>query len=97
MNSAGAITWVNETSQQQRSVKKVYALSGNLAYGKQKELFDIAILEVNTPFTLNSKVVVAKLPTARTAVGTNILISGWGHISEGNKDFIISLSSHGLW
>ena len=44
MSSTGALTLATEASQQQRSVKKVYALSGNLAYGKQKLLFDIAIL-----------------------------------------------------
>ena len=96
MSSTGALTLATEASQQQRSVKKVYALSGNLAYGKQKLLFDIAILEVNLPFILNSKVVAAKLPTARTAVGTNLQISGWGTISDGNEDFFIALSSNGL-
>ena len=54
-----------------------------MAYGKNRQLFDIAILEVDYPFTLNSRVVVAKLPTARTAVGTNLTVSGWGRMSEG--------------
>ena len=83
MSSSGALTWATEASAQQRSVKKIHTLSGNLQYGAQGQLFDIAILEVNSPFTLNSKVVVAKLPTARTAVGTNVQVSGWGTTSEG--------------
>ena len=67
-------------------------LDGNLAYGINGQLFDIAILEVDYPFTLNSRVVVAKLPTARTAIGTNLTVSGWGTISEGkysNYEMII--------
>ena len=83
MSSTGGLTWASKASEQKRSVKKMYSLSGNLAYGTQGNLFDIAILEVNSPFTLNSKVVVAKLPTAKTAVGTNLQVSGWGTTSEG--------------
>ncbi len=59
-------------------------MGGNLAYKTFGNLFDIAIIEVNTPFTLNTAVVPAKLPTARTPVGTNVIVSGWGHTSEGN-------------
>jgi hypothetical protein len=69
--------------QQKRTVKKVYMLNGNLAYGSKGQLFDIAILEVNSPFTLNTYVVPAKLPTARTPAGTNLLVSGWGTTTEG--------------
>ena len=58
-------------------------LDGNLAFGTRDELFDIAIIEVNSPFTLNAFVVPVKLPTARTPVGTNLIVSGWGTTSEG--------------
>jgi Trypsin len=78
------LSWVNEATQQKRVVKKVYRMDGNLAYGTRGQLFDIAIIEVDAPFTLNTAVVPAKLPTARTPVGTNVIVSGWGDTSEGN-------------
>ena len=77
------MSWVTEATQQKRVVKKVYRMDGNLAYGTRGQLFDIAIIEVNSPFTLNTAVVPAKLPTARTPVGTNVIVSGWGLTSEG--------------
>jgi hypothetical protein len=49
-------------------------MGGNLAYKEaSSRLFDIAIIEVDTPFVLNKYVVPAKLPTARTPVGTNLV------------------------
>ena len=85
MSSTGSISWFTEPTQQKRTVKSVFRMGGNLAYGTRGQLFDIAIIEVNTPFTLNSNVVLAKLPTARTSVGTNLIVSGWGATSEGKK------------
>jgi hypothetical protein len=85
MSSTGSISWATEASQQRRTVKTIKTLSGNLAYETKGQLFDIAILEVSSPFTLNTKVVVAKLPTGKTAVGTNLLVSGWGTTTEGIK------------
>jgi hypothetical protein len=73
--------------QQKRTVKKVYMMDGSLAYGSNDQLFDIAILEVSSNFTLNKYVVPAKLPTARTPVGNNLVVSGWGTTTEGS--FII--------
>ncbi len=58
-------------------------MDGTLAFrGPSSWLFDIAIIEVDTPFVLNKYVVPAKLPTARTPVGTNLVASGWGYTSE---------------
>ena len=85
MSSTGAISWVTEATQQKRTVKTLYRMSGSLAYGSNGQLFDIAIIEVNTPFTMNAKVVAAKLPTARTAAGTSLIVSGWGTTTEGNS------------
>ncbi len=70
--------------QQKRKVKKVFMMNGSLAYGAAGQLFDIAILEVDSPFTLNTYVVPAKLPTARTPSGTNLVVSGWGTTTEGS-------------
>jgi len=83
-STSSGLVWVNEATQQKRVVKKVHRMGGNLAYGTRGQLFDMAIIEVNTPFTLNAAVVPAKLPTARTPVGTNVIVSGWGTTSEGN-------------
>ncbi len=77
-------TWVTESTQQKRLVKKVHMMEGQMAYNAIGKLFDIAIVEVIIPFTLNTAVVPAKLPTARTPVGTNVIVSGWGFTSEGN-------------
>ena len=85
MSSTGAISWVTEATQQKRTVKTLYRMSGSLAYGSNGQLFDIAIIEVNTPFTMNAQVVAAKLPTARTAAGTSLIVSGWGTTTEGNS------------
>ena len=62
-------------------------MSGSLAYGSNGQLFDIAIIEVDTPFTMNANVVAAKLPTARTAAGTSLVVSGWGTTTEGKQNF----------
>jgi len=75
---------MSESMQQKRAVKKVYRMDGSLAYGAAGQLFDIAILEVDSPFTLNNYVVPAKLPTARTPSGTNLIVSGWGTTTEGS-------------
>lgn len=91
MSSTGSLSWYTEPSQQKRAVAKVYRMGGNLAFGYSTLLFDIAILEVNVPFTLNANVTVAKLPTARTPVGTNVIVSGWGHTSEGTDSILIKL------
>ena len=72
-----------ESSWQSRNVKKIHKLKGNLAFQQKGNLFDIAILEVQYPFTLNSQVVPAKLPTAPADVGSAVVVSGWGSISEG--------------
>jgi len=89
MASNGTRYWNPEPSQQIRSVAKVYRMGRNLAYGYAGLLFDIAILEVNASYTLNSNVVVAKLPIARTPVGTNVNVSGWGYTSEGKSIILI--------
>ncbi len=62
-------------------------MDGSLAYGAAGQLFDIAILEVDSPFTLNNYVVPAKLPTARTPSGTNLVVSGWGTTTEGSFNY----------
>lgn len=85
MSSTGAFSWASEATQQRRKVKTLYRMSGSLAYGSNGDLFDIAIIEVDTPFTMNANVVAAKLPTARTAVGTSLIVSGWGTTTEGNS------------
>jgi Trypsin len=74
--------------QQKRKVKKVFMMNGNLAYEKAGQLFDIAILEVDSPFTLNTYVVPAKLPTARTPSGTNLVVTRWGTTTEGSLTII---------
>ena len=83
MSSSGDITWASEATQQKRSVKTLHRMGGSLAYGSNGQLFDIAIIEVNTPFNLTSSVVAAKLPTARTSAKTNLVVSGWGTTTEG--------------
>jgi len=85
ISSTGSLSWKTESMQQKRKVKKVFMMNGNLAYGKAGQLFDIAILEVDSPFTLNTYVVPAKLPTARTPSGTNLVVSGWGTTTEGGS------------
>ena len=85
MSTTGSLSWYTEPTQQRRVVKTVYRMGGSLAYGSNGQLFDIAILEVDSPFTLNTNVVLAKLPTARTPVGTNLIVSGWGTTTEGKK------------
>lgn len=85
MSSSGSLSWATEAAQQRRTVKTLYRMSGSLAYGSNGELFDIAIIEVNTPFTMNAQVVAAKLPTARTAAGTSLIVSGWGTTTEGGQ------------
>jgi Trypsin len=67
-------------------------MGGSLAYGSNGQLFDIAIIEVSSNFTLNNYVVPAKLPTARTPAGTNLIVSGWGTTTEGS--FTIFCYSH---
>ena len=83
MSSSGDITWASEATQQKRSVKTLHRMGGSLAYGSNGQLFDIAIIEVNTPFNLTSSVVAAKLPTNRTSAKTNLVVSGWGTTAEG--------------
>lgn len=83
--SSGSLYWYTEATQQKRTVKTVYRMGGSLAYGYYGQLFDIAIIEVDTPYSLNSNVVVANLPTARTPLGTNLIVSGWGATAEGMK------------
>jgi Trypsin len=87
MTASGSLSWVSESMQQKRTVRKVYRMDGSLAYGTAGQLFDIAILEVDSPFTLNDYVIPAKLPTARTSSGTNLLVSGWGTTTEGSWYF----------
>ena len=87
LSSSGAITWATEATQQKRAVKTLYRMSGSLAYGSNGQLFDIAIIEVDTPFTMNANVAAAKLPTARTAAGTSLVVSGWGTTTEGKQNF----------
>jgi Trypsin len=74
-----------EATQQMRNVIAINQLGGNMAYtGKpSKYLFDIVILEVDVPFILNKQVIPAKLPSVKTPVGTNLIVSGWGATSEG--------------
>lgn len=86
MSPTGSLTWFDEPTQQRRVVKKVHRMGGNLSFGLYGVLFDIAILEVDAPFTLDTNVVLAKLPSARTPVGTNLVVSGWGHTTEGKKN-----------
>lgn len=60
-----------------------------MAYGSNGQLFDIAIIEVDTPFTMNDYVVAAKLPTSRTSDGTNLVVSGWGTTTEGTLKIML--------
>lgn len=90
MGLTGWLYWNFESSQQTRSVAKVHRMGGSLAYRYAGLLFDIAILEVDATYTLNANVVVAKLPTAKTPIGTEVTVSGWGTTSEGiNTKYII--------
>jgi hypothetical protein len=93
ITSSGSLNWIRESTQQRRTVKKVYRLDGSMAYGAAGQLFDIAILEVGTPFTLNEYVVPAKLPTARTPTGTNLTVSGWGDTTEGIFSYLLEYNS----
>ena len=79
----------SESTQQKRSVKTLYRMRGSLAYGSNGQLFDIAIIEVNSPFTLNATVVPAKLPNDKTPVGTKLVVSGWGTTTEGKIELPI--------
>jgi|FrelakmetLWP11LW_1041352.scaffolds.fasta_scaffold108920_1 hypothetical protein len=75
--------WNNEASQQSRSVKKINRTSGRIAYKKKTNYFDVALLELDSPLTLNAKVAAANLPTGVTPTGTSLTVSGWGTTSEG--------------
>jgi hypothetical protein len=83
-SNSSDLTYEPESTHQERAIKKVHLMDGSLAYRRTGMLFDIAIIEVDTPFDLTTAVVPAKLPTARTPVGTNVTVSGWGRTLEGN-------------
>jgi hypothetical protein len=82
INSKGKIIAQKpETTQQSSEIKKVHLLNGSLAYNVESQ-FDLAILEVVTPFIPNSNVKIATLPTRSLDVATNLTVSGWGTTSE---------------
>ncbi len=85
-----------EATQQSRNVLKIHRLDKHLAYNPQGQLFDIAIIEVSRPFTLNANVIAAKLPTARTSVGTKLIVSGWGLVYEGTLKVLKNIKSFHL-
>ena len=70
-----------ETTQQSSEIKTIHLLNGSLAYNAHSQ-FDLAILELVTPFKLNSNVKIATLPTRSLDVVTNLTVSGWGTTSE---------------
>ena len=74
-----------ESSQQTSSVKKIHTLNGPLTFtdGKSSQ-FDVAIFELESPFTLNANVRVASLPTSDIPAATNLTVSGWGTTAESN-------------
>ena len=80
-----------EETQQSRNILKIYKLDKELAFDKNRGLvFDIAIIEVSKPFTVNAYVIPAKLPTDKTSVGTQLTVSGWGTTYLG----ILKISKH---
>lgn len=95
--SSGGLQWYSEPNQQRRTVKKLHRMDGNMAYGAQGQLFDIAIIEVDTPFDLSKPgVIPAKLPIQRTSVGTNVLVSGWGTTSQGDSSNPLTVAMNKL-
>lgn len=54
-------------------------------YNSRSMDFDIALLEVESPFILNTCVAPLPLPTREVSVGTTCTISGWGHTRDGGE------------
>ena len=74
-----------EATQQSSEIKAVHLLKGSLAYEKESQ-FDLAILELVTPFKINSNVKIATFPTRILNEATNLTVSGWGTTSEIKKN-----------
>ncbi|MCA9981779.1 MAG: serine protease, partial [Anaerolineales bacterium] len=71
----------NETTQQVQMAAQIIAHPGYNATTKDN---DVALLRVNTPFTLNSSVqTVALAPTSPDPAGATSWATGWGALSEG--------------
>jgi hypothetical protein len=85
-----------EATQQKRNILKIHKLDKHLAYNNIGKHFDIAIIEVDRPFTINANVIPAKLPTARTSVGTKLIVSGWGLVYEGTLKVLKNIKSFHL-
>jgi len=90
----GTEQYIAEKSQQIGVIRAIHQLDGYLAYDLRKrgDLFDIAIIEVYPPFELNEYIKPAKLPTARTPSGTNLIVSGWGDTSFGKLNTTLNLN-----
>ncbi len=90
----GTEQYIAEKSQQIGVIHAIHQLDGYLAYDLRKrgDLFDIAIIEVYPPFELNEYIIPAKLPTARTSSGTNLIVSGWGDTSFGKLNTTLNLN-----
>jgi Trypsin len=95
----GTEQYITEDSHQKGDIKAVHQLDGYLAYDPKKrgQLFDIAIIEVFTPFKLDKYTVLAKLPTARIPAGTNLIVSGWGDTSFGKLNTNINFNITQVW
>jgi hypothetical protein len=95
----GAEEYISEASQETGFITAVHQLDGYLAYEPRKRgfLFDIAIIEVYPPFELNAYKIPAKLPTARTPPGTDLIVSGWGDTSFGKLNTTLKFNITQVW
>jgi Trypsin len=95
----GTEQYIAEKSQQIGVIRAIHQLDGYLAYDPRKRgyLFDIAIIEVYPHFKLNEYINPAKLPTARTPSGTNLIVSGWGYTSFGKLNTNIKFNITQVW
>lgn len=66
------------------SVSKIYQHS---SYNSRTIDYDISILQLSSPLTLNSKVAAVSLPSSSSSwnAGTSVLVTGWGTTTEGSS------------
>jgi len=71
------------SNRQSRGVRRQIA---HPKYKKRSHDFDIALLELDSPFTLNNCVRPLPLPSNEVSPGRMCTISGWGRTREGGDD-----------
>ncbi len=72
----------NEGTEQSRSVSQVIRHPN---YNANTMANDVAVMRVSSPFTLNSNVAAATLPSASFNPASNLVVAGWGTLSSGGN------------